>query len=194
MSDEKNETVADIMTEMRTYADSMEKHHLYDLRECGTDYLRVLADRIETAVMYQFREVAKMIPHEEVAVSKMETTTPTSEKSSQVWNAAEMREALSMIVDACDSFHQFVENGLDGHYEAIPNYDGGVDDFLRCVDTAKAALSAPPRNCDRPECTTTKEAQDTWRKEDGGQTAYYEWLFAEAKGYEKMSEKAGGIE
>ena len=41
-----------------------------------------------------------------------------------------------------------------------------------------AALAAPPRNCDRPECATTKEAQDVWRKEDGGKTAYYEWLLA----------------
>ena len=41
-----------------------------------------------------------------------------------------------------------------------------------------AALSAPPRNCDRPECATTKAAQEVWRKEDGGKTAYYEWLLA----------------
>ena len=39
-----------------------------------------------------------------------------------------------------------------------------------------AALSAPPRNCDRPECATTKSAQKVWRQEDGGKTAYYEWL------------------
>lgn len=43
---------------------------------------------------HQFREVSKMIPHEEVTVSKMETTTPTNEKSSAVGNAAAMREAL----------------------------------------------------------------------------------------------------
>ena len=36
----------------------------------------------------------KTIPHEEVAVSKVETTTPTSEKSSAVGNAAAMLEAL----------------------------------------------------------------------------------------------------
>lgn len=41
-----------------------------------------------------------------------------------------------------------------------------------------AALSAPPRNCDRPECATTKAAQEVWRREDGGKTAYYEWLLA----------------
>ena len=56
-------------------------------------------------------------------------------------NIEEMRNALAMLVDACESFHQFIENGLDGHYEVIPGYDSGADDFLRCVDSAKAALS-----------------------------------------------------
>ena len=49
MRNERHETVSDIMSEMRKYADSMEQHDLYDLRECATDYLRVLADRIEAA-------------------------------------------------------------------------------------------------------------------------------------------------
>ena len=108
---------------------------------------------------HQFREVAKMIPHEEVAVSKMETTT--------VGNAAAMREALEAaipIMRAC----------LFDYYNTT--------DVKKVVGEMKAALSAPPRNCDRPECATTKAAQDTWRKEDGGKTAYYEWLFAEQEG------------
>ena len=45
---------------------------------------------------------------------------------------------------------------------------------------ADAALASLPRNCDRPECATTEEAQDVWRKEDGGKTAYYEWLLTTA--------------
>ena len=94
MSDGRQETIADIMAEMRTFADSMEKHLLYDLRECATDYLRVLADRIEAAD-HRFREVAKMIPHEEVAAAKIETTTPTAEKSSVVGNAEKCRRANS---------------------------------------------------------------------------------------------------
>ena len=51
MSDERQdqETVSDIMSEMREYADSIEKHLIYDLSECSTEYLRVLADRIEAA-------------------------------------------------------------------------------------------------------------------------------------------------
>ena len=105
---------------------------------------------------HQFREVAKMIPHEEVAVSKMETTTPTG-------NSAAMREALmEASIALSDATHHHMTE----------------DDAKECLAVVEAALSAPPRNCDRPECATTKEAQDTWRKEDGGKTAYYEWLLA----------------
>ena len=57
VSDIMQETVSDIMSEMRGYADSMEKHLIYDLRECATDYLRVLADRIEDA---EGREIAEL--------------------------------------------------------------------------------------------------------------------------------------
>ena len=46
------------------------------------------------------------------------------------------------------------------------------------ADRIEEAISSPPRNCDRPECETTKSAQDVWRKEDGGKTAYYDWLLA----------------
>lgn len=52
------------------------------------------------------------------------------------------------------------------------------EDAIKAFNAVTAALSAPPRNCDRPECATTKAAQDIWRKEDGGKTAYYEWLLA----------------
>ena len=44
-----SDTIEDILKEMRQSADYMERHHLYDLREWGTDNLRVLADRIEAA-------------------------------------------------------------------------------------------------------------------------------------------------
>ena len=136
MSEERyeRETVSDIMSEMRGYADSMEKHLIYDLSECSTDYLRVLADRIEEAVNRQFRDVTKMIQYEEVDVSKMETTTQTSEKSSVVGNAEAMREALEQIRELLSI--------------------GGKPDTAMCIRyeaaylIAKEALSVPPRNCD----------------------------------------------
>ena len=80
---------------------------------------------------HQFREVAKMIPHEEVDVSKMETTTPTSEKSSAVGNAAAMRETLLR----CDAIAQMPE---------IREYTI-VKEMRNLI---KKALAAPPRNCD----------------------------------------------
>ena len=79
-------------------------------------------------------------------------------------NAAKMRDALS---DACYAMFNFLKT-----------QNGGYGEMAKALDKAKAALAEPPRNCDRPECATTKAAQDVWRKEDGGKTAYYEWLLA----------------
>lgn len=50
--------------------------------------------------------------------------------------------------------------------------------FNVCEAVFESLKIRPLRNCDRQECVTTKEAQDVWRKEDGGKTAYYEWLLA----------------
>ena len=77
------------------------------------------------------------------------------EKSSQVGNVAAMREALAQFVEYFDR-----------------------ERLVTLTKKARDVLSAPSRNCDRPECTTTKTAQDVWRRENGGKTAYYEWLLA----------------
>ena len=77
----------------------------------------------------------------------------------QVGNAAKMREALETI-SKCDISKE--------------------EDCYTLYRVCEEALSAMPRNCDRPECATSKAAQDVWRKEDGGKTAYYEWLLAES--------------
>ena len=88
----------------------------------------------------------------------------TRDKSLRVGNAEKMREALS---DACYAMFNFLKT-----------QNGGYEEMAKALDKAKATLAEPPRNCDRPECATTKAAQDVWRKEDGGKTAYYEWLLA----------------
>ena len=79
-------------------------------------------------------------------------------------NAAKMREALEYALD------RLLLWNYTNRYTARM--------ALGVVNKLNAAISAPPRNCDRPECATTKAAQDVWRKEDGGKTAYYEWLLA----------------
>lgn len=101
---------------------------------------------------------------EDIVVSKMETTTPTG-------NSAKMREALEQI-------HELLSIGGKPDTSMCIRYEAAYQ-------IAEEALSAPPRNCDRPECATTNAAQDVWSKEDGGKTAYYEWLFAEAKGWRR---------
>ena len=58
----------------------------------------------------------------------------TAEKSSAVGDVAKLREALS---DACYAMFNFLK-AQNGGYEEIAN----------ALDKAKAALAAPPRNCD----------------------------------------------
>ena len=53
--------------------------------------------------------------------------------------------------------------------------------FNVCEAVFESLKIRPLRNCDRPECATTKSAQEVWRKEDGGKTAYYEWLLAKSR-------------
>ena len=80
-------------------------------------------------------------------------------------NQAKMREALDKLV-----------NFLRWVY--AQDYPVSRDKLADAIDIGVSALAAPTRNCDRPECASTKEAQDVWSKEDGGKTAYYEWLLA----------------
>ena len=177
MSNARQETVADIVAEMRKEAFDRSDDASCTI-ECAI--LRHYSDRIEAASKRE-REAGAEAAQTCGEIGEMIGRDATSEKSSAVGNAAEMREALN------DAYSCAILNLLktqNVEYVEIAN----------ALDKAKAVLAKQQRNCDRPECATTKAAQDVWRKEDGGQTAYYEWLFAEAKGYEKMSEKAGGIE
>ena len=90
----------------------------------------------------------------------------TREKSSQVGNAAKMRKACANIAEYAKA-------------AACHTDDSHLIGYLNQIERwAESAIAAPPRNCDRPECATTKAAQDVWRKEAGGKTAYYEWLLA----------------
>ena len=81
-------------------------------------------------------------------------------------NIKAMRDALNEI----RSRLSYLYGHIDGTFDPPA--------LKEVYEIAGTALSAPPRNCDRPECATTKAAQEVWRKEDGGKTAYYEWLFA----------------
>lgn len=91
---------------------------------------------------------------------------PTSKESLEVGDMAQMREALEKL--------------LHGEYK----------DRCEVTQIAHAALSAPPRNCDR--CLTPKDAmlahlEEVYEGEkvefgDYEWCEFVKWLFAEAKG------------
>ena len=71
-------------------------------------------------------------------------------------NAQKIREALTDLIN-------FEKRRL------APDCDCAECKTARAlIAKAKQALAARPRNCDRPECATSKAAQDVWRKEAGG--------------------------
>ena len=177
-----DETLTEIVSEMRSYNDTPPPRCAW----------LALADRIEA--VSQFREATK----KEVGVSKTETTTPTCKESLQVGNAAKMREALEKFSEVYLSELQFP---LDGDSFAIYNSDKmeitipywRVAELLNEVkvaqDIAKAALSAPPRNCDMLDNET--DARVAWNeyctsenlpRSSTTEGAFVHWLFAEAKG------------
>ena len=96
-------------------------------------------------------------------------------------DAAKMREALNetqSVIAKCMDVLNRIPDGVE--------YDGLIDEVAGELcdlrdSHVKPALATTPRNCDRPECATTKAAQDVWNKEDGGKTAYYEWLLQQYK-------------
>ena len=106
------------------------------------------------------------------------------DEKTTVGNAAAMREALVQ----CELFLGNVSR--HGHQTLNPGDKctacNGVDELRGMV---VRALSAPPRNCDRPECATSKAAQNVWRKDDCGKTPYHEWLLAPAE--ERKGENDG---
>ena len=162
MSNEQ-ETIADIVADIRAQNQGLPEDS-YALSPLVCDLLS-LADRIEAAAKRE-REAGAEAAQVCGEIGEMIGMEATREKSSRVGNAAKMREALS---DACYAMFNFLKT-----------QNGGYEEMAKALDKAKAALAAPPRNCDRPECATTKAAQDVWRREDGGKTAYYEWLLAES--------------
>ena len=159
MSNEKQETIADIVADIRAQNQGLPKDS-YALSPLVCDLLS-FADRIEAAAKRE-REAGAEAAQICGEIGEMIGMEATREKSSQVGNVAKMREVLS---DACYAMFNFLKT-----------QNGGYEEMAKALDKAKATLAEPPRNCDRPECATSNAAQCIWNDEDGGKTAYYEWL------------------
>ena len=154
----RQETIAYIIKEARGVLDELLKH---GYKVVSVDRMADIIDRIEAAWKREREagaEAAQICGEIGEMIGREAAFNQSVTNCNRLGNASKMREALLNVKGLFDGRIMF--------QKAIREANEAVN----------AALSAPPRNCDRPECVTTKEAQEVWRKEDGGNTAYYEWL------------------
>lgn len=126
---EKRETSADVADEIRRAVESMGDEIPYTV-SAGT--MRRVAERIEAAwkrqektYLDQIRDAMNMWGHEKHIAEHAQKPT--------VGNAAAMHEALEKIYSCAIGCNNY-------------NLDIAMD---KVIEIAKAALSAPPRNCDK---------------------------------------------
>ena len=143
MSNEKQETVADIVAEM------MNESHAGDASclEWVGSKIRGYADRIEAAAKCE-REAGAEAEQICGEIGELIGREATREKSSQVGNAAKMREALEetqSVIEKCMEILNRIPDGVE--YDGL--IDEVADELCDLRDShVKPALSAPPRNCD----------------------------------------------
>ena len=175
MSKSKQETIADIVAEVRARAKAWPDPSLvqYDER---------LADRIEAAAKREREDGAEaaQICGE---IGEMVGREAACDKSSQVGNAAAIREACENIAEYAKTAACHIEDIDDAH---LIGYLNQIERW------AEAAIAEPQRNCDK--FNTADEAYAGFRKfcdvtecsecqfDKNTTTCLLSWLFAEAKG------------
>ena len=150
MSNEKSETIVDIVREMRTLGRLDEKSTDKIPRSLQALGLRTYADRIEAAAKRE-REA-------------------TREKSSQVGNAAAMREALEAVVKVGYP-HNFQKES--------PHIRGYCYEITTAIKKCFAALSSPQRNCD---VLSKDEVLEMLKDRSFSKEDTIEWLYGKAEG------------
>ena len=136
MSNERQETVADIVREMRI-GDLCAEDTSASRPEYINDILASYAARIEAAHKRE-REAGTEAAQICGEIGEMIGREATTEKSSAVGNAAAMREALEKVRFYLPYFLQYVRL-----HDA---QSGGC--YEKKLEVVAAAISAPPRNCD----------------------------------------------
>ena len=141
MSNENQETIADIVTAMLEFADT-------DSQTIGRDVLRRRIQhfaRCFEAAHKREREAGADAAQICGEIGEMIGREETREKSSQVGNAAKTREALDAIT-RIDT--RRLKRLLCELVEAEILDGGQINRTISAVEKARQALSAPPRNCD----------------------------------------------
>ena len=141
MSD-KQETISDIIAKMRGLVEPGETlEHTYEL-------LNGLAVRIETAHKREVEAITAKLDEarhcwkvwSERADELKNKCDEQYAKLKTIGNGAKMREALEILISACDTFEQALEYDLDGHYDSIPGYVDYAHDFITRVNSARAVI------------------------------------------------------
>lgn len=141
-----NETIADIIAEMRNYSNTCNDGYHTDYGVIRTD-MRNFADRLEAALK---REKAAIEADALAVGGLVEASRSTTENSSAVGDAAKLREALIAALP-------IMRHCPFTHYN-----DKEIDSVVAMIERA---LAAPPRNCDI--YTDANSAHREWRKYRG---------------------------
>ena len=168
----KQETIADIVAEMRNEGHAGDESCL----EWVGAKMRTYADRIEAAAKRE-REAGAEAAQVCGEIGEMIGREATREESSQVGNAAKMREALS---DACYAMFNFLKT-----------QNGGYEEMAKALDKAKAALAATPRNCDIGTALEQVSRHRIWCKCGGDCAVSCKMCFAK---WSQMPYEEGGAE
>ena len=176
MSNETNETIADIINEKRTTAREIRS---------GTDnqygrelavMLEAEADRIEAAWKREREagaEAAQICGEIGEMIGREEACKQSVTDCNRFGNAAKMREALEKAVAALSLISKSAWF-IDANFAVTKA-------VIEAVNEIEAALSDTPRNCDR--FANANEALEAFEKEKGETLIeFVRWLFAEAKG------------
>ena len=149
MSNEKHETIADIVADIRAQNQGLPEDS-YALSTLVCDLLS-FADRIEAAAKRE-REAGAEAAQVFGEIGEMIGMEATREKSSRVGNAAKMREALVKAKKAICHHAKYVCQSLSLENSDIQSNCGDIlcahRDLCEAKTAINAALSSPPRNCD----------------------------------------------
>ena len=164
MSKNRQETIADIVAALRAVA-------YIQTAESPRDVLE-FADRIEAAHKREREagaEAAQICGEIGEMVGREASCKETVTDCHGLGDAAKMRKALENTAEYAKAAACHTEDAhLLGYLNQIERW-------------AEAALSAPPRNCDR--FANANEALEAFAKEKGETLIeFVRWLFAEAKG------------
>ena len=171
MSNANHETIADIVAAMRDEGHAGDASCLEWVSAKFTSY----ANRIEAAAKRE-REAGAEAAQVCGEIGEMIGMEAIREKSSQVGNAAKIRDALS---DACYAMFNFLKT-----------QNGGYGEMAKALDKAKAALAEPPRNCDIGNALEQVSRHRIWCKCGGACAVSCKMCFAK---WSQMPYEEGGV-